>query len=109
MVKIPGILTVPTAGATTQTATPRPSQPAEDKAKPADRTIHDIVSLSSGGDSVPNVARGLDLAKEIRRNDSDAIQPKDLRLATDDVFRIARQFNERMRAGFNSVFFFFRR
>ena len=108
MVEITGLPPVPTAGPTAKTATPRPAQPAEDKAKPTDRTIHDTVSLSSGGDSVLNVARGLDLAKEIRQNGG-GIQAKDLNLAVDDVFRITRQFSEVLKAGFKSTFFFFRR
>ena len=109
MVEITGLPPVPTAGPTAKTATPRPAQPAEDKAKPTDRTIHDTVSLSSGGDSVLNVARGLDLAKEIRQNGGDGDPVKTLRLAVDDVFRITRQFSEVLKAGFKSTFFFFRR
>lgn len=97
--------TVPAAGPDTKTAPPRTARATE--GAPADRTIQDVITLSSGGEKVFNVARGLELAKEFRQGGPD--QAKALRLAVDDVFRITRQFTQSVNAGFKAVFAFFRR
>jgi hypothetical protein len=109
MAEIGGITTASTAGSPAGAAAPRPAKPAEDKARPADRAIRDVVALSPGGDKVVNVARGLELAEEMRRKRGDGSIAEDLRLALGDVFRIGRLFSEVLKAGFKSAVFFFRR
>jgi ribosomal protein L13E len=104
------ISVAPTASATAppaRAAAPRAQRPAEDAAP--DRTIQDVVTLSSGGEKVLNVGRGLELAKEFRQGGAGADQAKALRLAVDDVFRITGRFTQSVNAGFKAVFSFFRR
>ena len=66
----------------------------EEESRPADRTIHDTVDISGGGGKMANLARGRELASEIRSKSVDENFATDLRKALEDVFRIIRLFRK---------------
>ena len=64
------------------------------------RTIHDTVTLSEGGQKYINLARGRDLAQEIRNAPTDESFEDKLKKALNDIFRIVRLFTETLKARF---------
>ena len=67
---------------------------------PAERTIHDTVTLSDGGQKIVNLARGGELAREIRAAPVDKDFTVNLLKAQEDIFRITRLFSETIKASF---------
>ncbi len=67
---------------------------------PAARTIHDTVTLSGGGQKIVNLARGGELAKEIRAAPLDKDFAASLLKAQEDIFRINRLFSETIKTAF---------
>lgn len=59
-----------------------------------DREIHDTVELSGGGPKMVNLARGRELAAEIRSKPVDEDFFKFLADAMKDIFRISKLFGE---------------
>ncbi len=67
----------------------------------AGRTIQDTVELSNGG-KIVNVARGLDLAAQVKA-EKDPTKIGDLiRAGTSDIKRIGRLFTEVIKTGFSA-------
>ncbi len=78
----------------------RPQPDSGGKPASADRTVHDRVDLSGAGQGMVNLARGQELASEIRSKPIDESFVADLRKAMEDIFRITRLFTESIRASF---------
>ena len=66
----------------------------------AGRTVRDTVTLSDGGHKIVNLARGQELAEEIRAAPVDKDFAAILFKAQEDIFRIARLFAETLKAAF---------
>ncbi len=85
---------------------PAPFAPSANKGEgagepaPADRTIHDTVTLSEGGHKIVNLARGGELAKKIRAAPVDKDFAANLLKAQEDIFRINLLFSETIKALF---------
>lgn len=77
-----------------------PTPDADQKATAEDRTVHDTVQLSEGGQKIVNLARGADLARDIKGAPVDETFADNLKHATDDVFRITHLFNQTVRSLF---------
>lgn len=67
---------------------------------PADRTIRDTVTLSEGGQKIVNLARGEELAREIRTAPVDEDFAANLLKAQEDIARINLLFSETIKALF---------
>ena len=67
---------------------------------PAERTVRDTVTLSVGGHKIVNLARGLELAGEIRAAPVDKDFYANLLKAQEDIFRINLLFTETIKALF---------
>ncbi len=65
---------------------------------PAGRTVHDTVTLSEGGQNIVNLARGDELAEEIRAAPVDKDFAAKLFTAREDIFRITRLFTETIKS-----------
>ena len=87
-----GTAPAPFAGASKDEGTGSPA--------PAERTIRDTVTLSEGGQKILNLARGQELAKEIRAAPADENFKDILSKALDDIYRIIRLFTESVKAAF---------
>ncbi len=70
------------------------------EAAPAGRTVRDTVTLSDGGHKIVNLARGRELAGEIRAAPVDKDFAAKLMQALADIFRITRLFTETIKAAF---------
>ncbi len=70
------------------------------EAAPGGRNVHDTVTLSEGGHKIVNLARGLELAAEIRAAPVDKDFIAKLLKAQEDLFRITRLFGETIKAAF---------
>ncbi len=87
-------------------ATPTPSVPSAIKdigtgeQVPAERTIRDTVTLSEGGQKIVNLARGGELAREIRTAPVGEDFAANLLKAQEDIFRINLLFSETIKALF---------
>ena len=96
----------PSAGGRVAPAPFTPSAPSANKGEgagepaPADRTIHDTVTLSEGGHKIVNLARGGELAKQIRTAPVDKDFAANLLKAQEDIFRINLLFSETIKALF---------
>ncbi|MCH7936241.1 MAG: hypothetical protein IH994_04005 [Proteobacteria bacterium] len=66
----------------------------------AERTVGDTVTLSEGGQKIVNLARGRELAEEIRTAPLDKDFVAKLLKAQEDIFRITRLFTETFKAAF---------
>ncbi len=66
----------------------------------AERTVGDTVTLSEGGQKIVNLARGQELAEEIRAAPVDKNFVANLFKAQEDIFRITRLFTETFKAAF---------
>jgi hypothetical protein len=71
------------------------AEPARDE-----RTFRDTVKLSEGGQKIVNLARGQELAKEIRTAPLDKDFSANLFKAREDIIRITRLFTETFKAAF---------
>ncbi len=67
---------------------------------PADRTVRDTVTLSEGGQKIVNLARGGELAREIRVAPVGEDFAANLLKAQEDIFRINLLFSETIKALF---------
>lgn len=67
---------------------------------PGGRTIFDTVTLSGSGQKIVNLARGQELAEEIRAAPVDKDFAANLFKAQEDIFRITRLFTETLKALF---------
>jgi|GEM_PF-2017374 len=67
----------------------------------ADRTVHDTVTLSEGGEKIVNLSRGQDLAQQLKEAPVDKAFTDNLKQGTDDVFRITRLFSETIKSAFS--------
>ena len=67
---------------------------------PAERTVRDTVTLSEGGQKIINLARGREVAKEIRAAPVDKDFAANLLKALEDIFRITRLFTETIKMAF---------
>lgn len=67
---------------------------------PGERTFRDTVTLSEGGQKIVNLARGQELAEEIRSAPVDKNFLAKLFKAQEDIFRITRLFIETFKAAF---------
>ena len=67
---------------------------------PAARTVHDTVTLSEGGQKFVNLARGREVAEEIRAAPVDKDFAANLAKALEDIFRITRLFTETIKMAF---------
>ena len=65
-----------------------------------ERTVGDTVTLSEGGQKIVNLARGQELAEEIRAAPVDKNFVAKLFKAQEDIFRITRLFIETIKAAF---------
>lgn len=85
-----------------KTALGRPAKATEntDAVDHGDRTSFDTVALSEGGQKILNLARGNDLADEIRSMPVDENFARNLFKAMQDIFRITRRFSETITAIF---------
>ena len=96
----------PSTGGRVAPAPFAPSAPSANKGEgtgepaPADRTIHDTVTLSEGGHKIVNLARGGELAKQIRAAPVDKDFAANLLKAQEDIFRINLLFAETIKALF---------
>ena len=79
-------------------AKPAPKAEASDE-KTSNRAINDTVELSDGA-KIVNLARGHELAEEIRSKPIDENFAADLDKAVNDVFRITNLFKETLKAAF---------
>ena len=70
------------------------------EAAPAGRAVRDTVTLSEGGHKIVNLARGQELAREIRAAPVDKDFFANLLKAQEDIFRIMRLFGETIKAAF---------
>ncbi len=75
-------------------------KPADDKAAADPRTVRDTVTLSDSGQKIVNLARGYELAKEIRTAPTDKGFFDKLGRALTDVFRIGKLFIGTVKAAF---------
>ena len=83
-------------------ARPEPQKPAAKTDKTEnDRTVHDTVTLSAGGQKIVNLARGAELSRDIKAAPIDETFAGKLKDASDDVFRIAKLFGGTLRALFS--------
>jgi len=89
--------TTPNSAATT---TPIKNDAPEEAA--GGRAIHDTVNLSSNGQKIVNLARGEQLATDLKGRDVDISFAKDLQKAFEDVFRIGRLFTETIKTAFGA-------
>lgn len=64
------------------------------------RTVGDTVTLTEGGQKIVNLARGQELAEEIRAAPVDKNFLSKLFKAQEDIFRITRLFTETIKAAF---------
>lgn len=87
------------AGGSKAAPGPEPGKATEEDSA---RTIRDTVSLSAGGQKIVNLARGQELAAEIRNAPLDENFEGTLARALEDVFRITRLLFETLKAGFDS-------
>lgn len=62
----------------------------------------DTVALSEGGQKIVNLARGNELAAEIRTAPADGTFAQRLRSAVNDVTRIGRLFGETLKSAFHA-------
>lgn len=67
---------------------------------PGGRTVNDTVTLSGSGQKIVNLARGQELASEIRTAPVDKDFAASLFKAQQDIFRIGRLFTETIKAAF---------
>ena len=84
-------------------AAPSPStSKGEGTGEPArgEHTVGDTVTLSEGGQKIVNLARGRELAEEIRAAPVDKDFTANLFKAQEDIFRITRLFTETFKAAF---------
>jgi len=90
------------AGAGTTPAPSAGSAEDDDAGAPTlgQRTVRDTVTLSEGGQKYINLARGQELAQEIRNAPTDGTFEATLKKALDDVFRVVRLFTESLKARF---------
>ena len=70
------------------------------EAAPTGRAVRDTVTLSVGGHKIVNLARGQELAAEIRAAPIDDDFFANLKKAQEDIFRIIRLFGETIKAAF---------
>ncbi len=66
----------------------------------AARTVGDTVTLTEGGQKIVNLARGQELADEIRAAPVDKNFLANLFKAQEDIFRITRLFTETIKTAF---------
>ena len=66
----------------------------------SERTVRDTVTLTEGGQKIVNLARGQELAEEIRAAPLDKNFLASLFKAQEDIFRITRLFTETFKAAF---------
>ncbi len=88
------------AGASAAPAAGAPKARGAGLPAPGDRTVRDTVTLSEGGHKIVNLARGLELAGEIRAAPVDKEFFANLLKAQEDIFRITRLFGETIKAAF---------
>ena len=67
---------------------------------PSERTVRDTVTLSEGGQKIINLARGREVAEEIRAAPVDKDFAATLAKAMEDIFRITRLFTETIKMAF---------
>ena len=67
---------------------------------PSGRAVHDTVELSEGGQKIINLARGREVAAEIRAAPLDEDFAAKLLKAQEDIFRISRLFGATIRNAF---------
>ena len=67
---------------------------------PTGRAVHDTVTLSEGGHKIVNLARGQELAREIRAAPVDENFFANLLKAQEDINRITHLFGETLKAAF---------
>jgi len=66
-----------------------------------DRTVHDTVTLSEGGQKIVNLHRAQDLAQDLKTAPVDTAFADTLKQATNDVFRITQLFAETIKSAFS--------
>ena len=67
---------------------------------PSGRAVHDTVELSEGGQKIINLARGREVAAEIRAAPLDKDFAANLLKAQEDILRISRLFGETIKNAF---------
>ena len=87
------------AGGTTSAPSTSKNGSAGEPAR-GERTVRDTVTLTEGGQKIVNLARGRELAEEIRAAPVDKNFLANLFKAQEDIFRITRLFRETFKAAF---------
>ena len=70
------------------------------EAAPKGRAVHDTIKLSEGGQKIVNLARGQELARQVRTAPVDEDFMANLAKAQEDILRITRLFGETFKAAF---------
>lgn len=91
---------------TTSRPQPRPRKDGaptsfETETSPAERAVHDVVTLSEGGQKIVNLARSQELAADLRQETDPVVFASKLRQALEDIRRITRLFAEVLKAAFS--------
>lgn len=77
-----------------------PATKGSGEAAPTGRAVHDTVELSDGGHKIVNLARGQELARQVRAAPIDDDFFANLRKAQEDIRRIIHLFGETIKAAF---------